>query len=590
MKNIINKFTAAIVASLLMVSCTDDTTDVLDESTYPQTISELYAGLWGCASTVADVADQALIIEALRGNLAQPTSNAGTELWDIYEYRDLNGNSIVDPAGYYRIIMNVNDYVAHVNAFRQENPTALNFEEMYGVTFDMYISTAIRYKVWAYLMLGKIYGEAVYFDDPLKEYQDISKYPTLNFEQIIEKCLQLMTTGMYGVDGMQMTRWRNFLFPSTTGEEEGLMRYDRYQFTPNTLLAELYLWKASLSPNLNDYKQAAICAMTEITNGGYTSGAENYLMCLRGAYGSNFKNAVHTYYRWENVTMASYNPRVGDSNRLEDYASNVEPYSYYVMPTPDARARFDTTYIANSDQQYRDNRGLSRTYSEATPGQYVLTKWINGSSQTTETIISLYRASNLHLMLCEALSGVAYFTEDETQHHALIEAALALINGGIGSYWNAATGAYTEGSCFDILYDIFGMGSTSTPYLANLYRGLTHELSASQYINRGVRGRVDMLYVGDSILVKDETTNEYLYTPEQQCWKLDSLIAEENFFELSGEGHVMFTMNRIKRASAQKFANHNDFFIDWMAGGRAVAASALSSDDGWFIKYDLKAN
>ena len=441
MKNIINKFTAAIVASLLLVSCTDDTTDVLDESTYPQTISELYAGLWGCASTVADVADQALIIEALRGNLAQPTSNAGTELWDIYEYRDLNGNSLVDPAGYYRIIMNVNDYVAHVNAFREENPTALNFEEMYGVSFDMYISTAIRYKVWAYLMLGKIYGEAVYFDDPLKEYQDIKNYPTLNFEQIIEKCMQLMTTGMYGVDGMQMTRWRTFLFPSTTGEEEGLMRYDRYQFTPYTLLAELYLWKAALSPNPNDYKQAAINAMTEITNGGYTSGAENYLLSLRGAYGSNFKNAIHTYYRWEDVTMASYNPRVGESNRLEDYASNVAPYSYYVMPTDDARARFDTTYIANSDQQYRDNRGSGRTFSEPTPGQYVLTKWINGSSQTSETIIAIYRASNLHLMLCEALSGVARFTTDETQRHALIEAALGLINGSIGSYWNGSTAA-----------------------------------------------------------------------------------------------------------------------------------------------------
>lgn len=587
MKNIINKFTAAIVASLLLVSCTDDTTDVLDESTYPQTISELYAGLWGCASTVADVADQALIIEALRGNLAQPTSNAGTELWDIYEYRDLNGNSLVDPAGYYRIIMNVNDYVAHVNAFRQENPTALNFEEMYGVSFDMYISTAIRYKVWAYLMLGKIYGEAVYFDDPLKEYQDIKNYPTLNFEQIIEKCMQLMTTGMYGVDGMQMTRWRTFLFPSTTGEEAGLMRYDRYQFTPYTLLAELYLWKAALSPNPNDYKQAAINAMTEITNGGYTSGAENYLLSLRGAYGSNFKNAIHTYYRWEDVTMASYNPRVGESNRLEDYASNVAPYSYYVMPTDDARARFDTTYIANSDQQYRDNRGSGRTFSEATPGQYVLTKWINGSSQTSETIIAIYRASNLHLMLCEALSGVARFTTDETQRHALIEAALALINGGIGSYWNASTGAYAEDSCFDILYDIFGKGSTASPYLANLYRGGTHENSASQYINRGVRGRVDMLYVGDSILVKDELTNDYLYTPEQQCWKLDSLIAEENFFELSGEGHVMFTMHRIKRSYA---GAHDDFFIDWMAGGRAAAAGALASEDGWFVGYDLKGN
>ena len=131
--------------------------------------------------------------------------------------------------------------------------------------------------------------------------------------------------------------------------------------------------------------------------------------------------------------MASYNPRVGDSNRLEDYASDVAPYSYYIMPTADARARFDTTYIANSDQEYRDNRGITRTYRESSPGKYVLTKWINGSSQTTETIISLYRASNLHLMLCEALSGVAYFTEDEPQCHVLIEVAYALINGGIGS-------------------------------------------------------------------------------------------------------------------------------------------------------------
>ena len=131
------------------------------------------------------MADQALILEALRGNLLEPTENAGTEVWNIWKYSDLNGNTLADPAGYYRVIMNVNDYVAHVDKYRKENPTALNFEEKYGVTFDLYISTAIRYKVWAYMMLAKIYGEAIYFDDPLSEYQDIAKYPKLGFDQII---------------------------------------------------------------------------------------------------------------------------------------------------------------------------------------------------------------------------------------------------------------------------------------------------------------------------------------------------------------------------------------------------------------------
>ena len=261
MKNIMEKFAALFIVAALFVSCSDETTDLLDEGNYVGVNSELYSGLWGCASTVADVADQALILEALRGNLLEPTENAGTEVWNIWKYSDLNGNTLADPAGYYRVIMNVNDYVAHVDKYRKENPTALNFEEKYGVTFDLYISTAIRYKVWAYMMLAKIYGEAIYFDDPLSEYQDIAKYPKLGFDQIIDKCLELMNTGMYGVDGKQITRWRTFLFPSITGENEGHMRYDRYQFTPQCLLAELYLYK-------RDYHNAAINAMTEITLGG----------------------------------------------------------------------------------------------------------------------------------------------------------------------------------------------------------------------------------------------------------------------------------------------------------------------------------
>lgn len=136
---------------------------------------------------------------------------------------------------------------------------------------------------------------------------------------------------MYGVDGKQITRWRTFLFPSITGENEGHMRYDRYQFTPQCLLAELYLYK-------RDYHNAAINAMTEITLGGRTGGGECYIMPLRGAYSSGWKNCIHTYFRWEDITMASYNPRMYETNRLEDFASNVSPYSYYVRPTQVAMA------------------------------------------------------------------------------------------------------------------------------------------------------------------------------------------------------------------------------------------------------------
>jgi len=31
-------------------------------------------------------------------------------IWDIYNYRDLNGNPFADPAGYYAVIIACNDY------------------------------------------------------------------------------------------------------------------------------------------------------------------------------------------------------------------------------------------------------------------------------------------------------------------------------------------------------------------------------------------------------------------------------------------------------------------------------------------------
>ncbi len=328
MKNSMRNFGIILLLAAFTVACSDDTTQ-LEKSHEDNSNSEVYAGLWCIASTVADVADQAYIVEALRGNIAEPTTNATMEMWDLWYYRDLQGNSLVNPAGYYNIIVNVNDYLEQVENFRTTNPTAFNFEEKYGVTFDLFMSTAIRYKVWAYMMLAKFYGEAVYFDDPLSEYVDIETalaenngFERLDFNGIIDKCLELMTVGQYGVDGLQETTWKTFLFPSATGDNEAQMRYDRYQFTSEILLTELYLWKG-------DYYNAAVQAMTEITRGGSTSNADCYMCCFRGAYNSDWKKAVHTYYRWEQVSMASYNPKqAGETNRLEDFASDESPFHY----------------------------------------------------------------------------------------------------------------------------------------------------------------------------------------------------------------------------------------------------------------------
>ena len=45
-------------------------------------------------------------------------------------------------------------------------------------------------KAWIYLTLGKIYGEAVWFNDPVREMK--------NLDEIVEGCLDLLTKGFDG--------------------------------------------------------------------------------------------------------------------------------------------------------------------------------------------------------------------------------------------------------------------------------------------------------------------------------------------------------------------------------------------------------
>ena len=588
MKNMIKKLStlfiaSTVVASATLVSCSDETVDRLDNTNYPSVISELYAGLWGVASTVADVADQAYILESLRSNMIEPTESASQELFAIYNYnvQDLTGNSVANPANYYRVIMSVNDYVKHIDDFRKANPTALAFESKYNVSYELYISTAIRYKVWAYMMLAKIYGEAVYFDDPLTEVQDLSQYPLLPFDEVINKCVELMTgAGMYGVNGCAyILPWKTFIFPSLTSDSESIQQFDRYQFTPSTLLAELYLWQGK-------YKDAYNMVVDEIANSAWTSDKSCYIVNLRGTYSNYWKSCARQFNRYNHVTIASYVPRQFETNRLDDYASDEAPNHYLIRPTQWAMAKFDTTSVPNDLTYYYDRyRGAGATYKETSRGNMVLNKWLNPLTDPTtqESIISLYRDGNLWLMLCEALTGVAreYSESDSLMCAKLLEAALVSMNGGAGNtaYCNA-NGTYItgQGVCFDTLTYNTGLNA----YPTNLYQE-----GNQQRQNRGLRGRVNMSSVGDDIFGKDEDGNPLYTDLDVQLWKLDSLITEEYFFELSAEGHTLYCTKRM-RDRYKDDPERVQFFNKWIAGSRgADVAAKLENDENWFIKYKL---
>jgi len=569
MKKIIYSI-AILMTAISLSGCSDFfnpvTNDVLLEKSYVGQYGELYSGYMGITASVQAVADKGSFIEGLQGDLLEPTENAPREMWDIYNRAtDLTNNSIADPKGYYNVILNANDYLVHIFKYYNNDSTTLSKTTLNGL-----VGGALRYKAWAYLMLAKIYGEAIYLDDPLTSYQDITKYPVLKFDDVIEKCRQLVEVGMNGVNGKGDIQWSSALFPNQ-GASATSLSWDRICPPPECLLAEIYLYQ-------NNYQKVKDNCISLINSGG---AQQSYQLNLWGGNGQ-WAPLGYSFARYEHIAVAFYNYSLHQTNHLIDYYSNTYPNKYYLRPTTVAMNRF-ATQLTSGGALGDKYRGNGVTY-KLVNGAWVLEKFLAGN-ETSATIytndvqFSLYRAADIHLFLIEALVGLGQFDQ-----------ALPFLNNGVGSYYDATAGKFNHP--FE--------GYPSYLFKADNTRGS----------NQGVRFRVSLGNVGLYAL-NSKTAMDTLVNMR----RLDSLIVEEVSLEFAGEAKAFYTMNRIARrwsADAPKsWAQHwtdrvgsanpgnlwgTDVQTVWAGkvgakytnGSGTKVTSSLSSDlNNWFIKYRL---
>lgn len=571
MKKILFKL-AVLPLMFGLVSCEDffnpDAGDILPEKQYVGDYTELYSGFMGLAASMQQVADQASFLEGLRGDLLEPTHNAPREFWDVYNYNDLTGNKLADPVGYYNVILNANDYIKHALDFKAKNPTVQSETVYRGL-----IGGAIRYKVWAYLMLAKIYGEAIYFDETLTEFRDLSQYPVLKYDQIMLKCRELMETGVGGIDGITEIRWSTVLFPGQADSPTNLM-WNRICPPSEVLLAEIFM-------NLHEYEKVVQQCVAIIKRGGENEAS--YQLNL-SEYNSEWRQFGTRFVRKEQITIAFYDFSLKQTNRYIQYYSNNYPNQYLLRPTTANMKRFESQVNAGGivNDQYRGN-GV--TYKRVN-GEWVLQKFLI-DHETSDKIyandvqITFYRAAEVHLMLIEALVKLGRFRE-----------AFEFLNNGVGPYYNASLGRFNP---------------PFTMYPSSLYR----TSSTSEMANRGVRGRVNLGEVGGFAFQTASALDTLV-----AIRKLDSLIVEEYALELAGEAKAHYAMNRmIRRWSAdadKSWANRwitqtgnanpanlwgtevRNFWAETVGKkysngrGPAIVSELQSSNDNWFIKFDLK--
>ena len=553
-KNILK--VACLCISLCLTACEDffnvTTDSMLDGNEYMKESNEMYTGYIGLFSRLQAVADKAIYLTDTRGDILTLTDKTPRELLNIYQYADdLTDNSYADPGGYYDVIIGCNDYLNKIREFKDENIEIIDMNH-----YRALVSGTIRIKTWAYFMLGKIYGQAVWFDDPLVNVSDLSVYPLLSLDQLIDKCIAYLDTGIDGVNGkLDMFSWEEWLKAdqddsSSTDEEVNNYQYWDLVTPPYFVLAaDLHLWKG------DNYWLVVDLIRTALNNSFLTKGDRIWNMgFFYNRYYAGIFDANIPYMDYS-VFVLPYFSKKGQTNGLKRHFDIYDPNEGLLgVSTPEVMSRYwEQKNNPMSDEQRKKNGGDTRfrTFfnangeSTSQRDSLRLTKYFQPNSKTLvyrwDNPVSIYRSTELYLMLIEAYIHLGQFGRAKT-----------LMNKGIAT-------DYPEGK------------SDFTNWIAEGYTAAAWRAAS------GFRSTYGL---------DDRTFEESM--SEEALKKNDLQILDEYLLEFAAEGKNYATMIRMAR-------RYNDYRIiadrvcpKYKADGLDEQVRTKLERGEWFIPWNLR--
>lgn len=580
-------FVSVAMMALMLPSCSNffdpQTNDVLSSDDYITSQTEVYTGYIGIINKLQAIGDKAIFLTETRGELLEPTEYSLPELIALYNYNaDLSGNSYADPAGYYEVIVSCNDYLDNMRTFRREKPELTDDDR-----FDALESLTLRVKVWAYLTLAEIYGQAVWFDDPLIQMQDLTdteKFEVLNLEQIVDRCISLLDNGDASTDnvnGKLTFSWYEWLDPETE-LASSQYRYWDYMTPPyEGLMAKLALWKAAALQGKNDYTNAKtwyqLCAdlMLDALNEVISDQNKNYYYLPTAATAGNYSKLwdnVEPHAR-EVVCAIIYDYTRNQTNRLLYHFSKDYPNQYLLRPCKTVLSERFENNTFNPGYSSSSEKRNSVVFGDRFTDQPYLAKFRpNGSSSRVNAYqddvhIYLFRATEYHFFLMEALNGLGRF-----------EAADALLNGGL----QATDFVYADGA---MVKDDKGYG---TPLPG--FEGFTNDWTSTaswgtrKYPHVGIRGAFSLK---DRPYVL-ENDNVHLMANMKAN---DMALLDEAMLEFAGEGKVypMMIRSALRWGNGSYDASIVSSRVSVKYGDKADAMKPLIESQ-IFVPWDLKLN
>ena len=555
------RIACAIACIAMLAGCSDfwdpETEDEFNGEDGFTSNTEMYTGYLGIMTKMQEIGDKEILLTETRGELVEPADESTNELIALYNYdQNLQTNSYANPQGYYEVVIACNDYLNNMREYKSRPNVNTD-------AWEALVASALRVKVWTYKTLAEIYGKAVWFDDPITEVTEIKsgdKFQLLQLDQLIDKCISTLDQGFEGVASNKDIDWYEWLDP-THSVSLASSQYRKWNY--------MTLLDAASQDATTWYKKAAdiiLAALGEQINVTSDPGSNVYWLpsaATPGHYSPIWNNSQP--YPYEAVAAIIYDYTNNQTNTLLKHFSNEYPNLYLLRPSENGKARFtDPNFnpgATTSDTRYKCIFGNSS-------GQDYIAKFrpVGSSARVNayqdDCHIYIYRATQYHMMLCEALNHLKRFI-------------------ALNAVFNSGVKAGEGDNCFHTgMAEWEGFASTVDPTKCD-WTG-TANWGTRKYPSLGIRGCFTGL-VPRTIM---ENTHEL---GEAGTLKFNDLqLLDEAMLEFAAEGKVYPMMNRMA-------VRYNDASIvaDRVCGkyqnpSMAASVRAKIMEGANWVPYDLQ--
>ncbi len=609
-QNILAVSVLSLFCSLGLSSCDDmlnaNATEVVNSDENYQNVYDADNAIWGLYGKFSQLAENVVVLNELRADLMDVTSNATPDEVAISTNTATVDNKYCDPTPFYEVIINANDILANFDKMLAEKKiTKENYDPRY--------SDVMAIRCWTYLQLGIQFGEVPYVTDPLNNIESLNNtalFPKVSLDELIVKLIN----DMESVPTLDVNTLSSFYNQTITNN--GKSFYLNMQFiNKHILLGDLYLWNDQYVEAATQYKaymdeDDAGSSKTQINNkvSGWVWAGTNeprFQICYQ-----RYKDQDVTSFRnmWkeiffrnstdvassaniglqdEMIWMINFSGTSESSSPFVKLFANTGVGEYQIKPSTYAIDSLWETQVQQSNGFVFDGRGRESSF-DSISGQPVVLKYLynyydNYSTDANKTIhlnyynLSnpyskvgkwfLYRAALLHLRYAEAANRAGY-----------PRLAYALLNNGIKANFDWAKSDGTlrvdkEG----VQYTSFPPANDSvaaTPYPAPFYLDARQNDAPYTFLrspwrdNAGIRNRAFLVNI---------TKPDWVVSKEDSIQWIEQALLKEEALECGFEGHRWGELLRIARRNFKEGKGSVASFMNVAVQNKYNAGSATGS-------------